>query len=210
MEQFSQHINFYFDEFKKQTTFFSVKHMVIVFSVCLLLFVVVSVVQIIMINQLKSSANLALTQKNTISDQLENIKANFVEPKEDPLLKHKIKEINERISNKQKLVGFLDSQSSKKRFSFSSVMMSLSEKTVGGIWLTALSIETDGSQYRLEGNSQQPDLLPRYIDELKTSNVLKVTSFNLFDLERVEKGRGYLKFILSSEGDASESEVTLR
>ena len=99
---------------------------------------------------------------------------------------------------------FLVGQSSKKEFSFSSIMNSLSEKTVDGIWLTELSIKTESSQYRLVGNAQQPDLLPRYIDQLKTSTVLKGTSFNLFDLERVDKGKGYLKFILSSVGDVSE------
>jgi len=163
-----------------------------------------------MMDAMEKSADVALNQKQRMSDQLAKLEASFVEPKEDPVLRLEIAGINENIKSKSVLVNFLGGQSSKKIFSFSAVMNGLAEKSIKGVWLTEFSIKTDGNHYRLVGNTQHPDLIPQYIDRLKTSEILMGTSFSLFDLERSEKGTDYLKFILSSEVDASESAITSR
>ncbi|PCK02566.1 MAG: hypothetical protein COA42_21995, partial [Alteromonadaceae bacterium] len=73
--------------------------------------------------------------------------------------------------------SFLGGQSKKKNFSFSGVMNGLAEKSLSGVWLTELSIKTEGNHYRLVGNTQHPDLIPKYIEKLKTSDILLGTSF---------------------------------
>lgn len=210
MEQFSQQVNFYRDEFKKQVIFLSSVQIAAIAGTFVVVFGVLTAIQANMMNTLEESANLALAQKQRMSDQLAIIEGNFVEPTEDPSLQNEIVEIDEKIKSKNVLVNFLGGQSRKKTFSFSSVMSGLAEKNIQGIWLTQFSIKTEGNNYRLVGNTQHPDLIPQYIDQLKTSPILSGTSFSLFDLERSEKGKDYLKFILSSEVDASDASVTSR
>ena len=209
-QQFSQQVNFFRDEFKKKVIFLSSLHIAVISGAFVVVFSILSVVQMSMMETMEESANVALNQKQRMSDQLAKLEASFVEPKEDPSLRLKIKNINENVKSKNVLVDFLGGQSSKKVFSFSSVMSGLAEKSIKGVWLTQFSIKTDGNHYRLVGNTQHPDLIPQYIDRLKTSETLKGTSFSLFDLERSEEGSDYLKFILSSEVDVSESAITSR
>jgi len=209
-QQFSQQVNFFRDEFKKKVIFLSSLQIVMVSGAFVVVFSIFTVVQMSMMDAMEKNADVALNQKQRMSDQLETLEASFVEPKEDPALRLKIANINENVKSKKVLVNFLGGKSSKKTFSFSSVMNGLAEKSINGVWLTEFSIKTDGNHYRLVGNTQHPDLIPRYIDSLKTSETLMGTSFSLFDLERAEKGSDYLKFILSSEVDASESAITSR
>lgn len=210
MEQFSQQVNFYRDEFKKQVVFLSAMQILMLAGAFLLVFAILTVVQATMLKQLEDGASVAINQKEKMSEQLAKLEANYVEPRKDPVLINKLSKIDEDISKKKTLVEYLGGQSDKKVFSFSSVMNSLAEQSIKGIWLTELTIKTDGSHYRLVGNTQHPDLIPRYIDQLKNSDVLAGTSFNLFDLERAKKEKNYLKFILSSEEVANESKVTSR
>jgi len=209
-QPFSQQVNFFRDEFKKKVIFLSSLQIAVISGAFVVVFSVLSVVQMSMMDTMEKSADVAINQKQRLSDQLAKLEASFVEPKEDPALRSEIANINENIKSKKVLVNFLGGQSSKKTFSFSSVMNGLSEKSIKGVWLTEFSIKTDGNHYRLVGNTQHPDLIPRYIDRLKTSETLMGTSFSLFDLERSDKGASYLKFILSSEVDVSESEITNR
>ena len=199
MEEFSQQVNFYQDDFRKKVVFLSSMQILMLSGAFVLVFSIMSVVQTTMLKQLENSADIATKQKNRLSDQLASLEEKFVEPEENPALLEEISAFNDEISRKSTLVNFLGGQSSKKTFSFSSVMEGLSEQSLKGVWLTELGIKTEGSHYRLVGNTQHPDLIPKYIDQLKKSDVLSGTAFNLFDLERAEKGKGYLKFILSSE-----------
>ncbi|OUS28279.1 hypothetical protein A9Q99_12165 [Gammaproteobacteria bacterium 45_16_T64] len=210
MEQFSQQVNFYRDEFKKTVVFLSSVQIMAIVGALSFVFVVLSIAQLSMMSSLKESAQIAFEQKAKMREQLDSIEANFVEPTEDPNILAEMNRMDVTIVEKKKLVDFLGGQSDKKNFSFSTVMDSLAKKNIGGIWLTKLIIKTEGNQYRLVGNTQHPDLIPKYIDQLKTSDVLVGTSFGLFDLERPEKGEGYLKFVLSSEGIVGGSEVTSR
>lgn len=209
-QQFSQQVNFFRDEFKKKVIFLSSLQIAMVSGAFVVVFLIVSAIQMSMMDAMKKSADVAISQKQRMSDQLAKMEGSFIEPKEDPALRVEISKINEAIKSKKVLVDFLGGQSSKKTFSFSSVMNGLAEKSITGVWLTEFSIKTDGNNYRLVGNTQHPDLIPRYIDSLKTSETLKGTSFSLFDLERSEKGTDYLKFILSSEVGVSESAITNR
>lgn len=209
-KQFSQQVNFFRDEFKKKVIFLSSLQIAIISGSFIVVFSILSIVQMSMMDDMEKSADVATNQKQRMSDRLAKLEESFVEPKEDPALRRKIAEINENIKSKKVLVTFLGGQSSKKTFSFSSVMNGLSEKSIKGVWLTEFSIKTDGSHYRLVGNTQHPDLIPQYIDRLKTSEILIGTSFSLFDLERSEKGADYLRFILSSEVDANEPAITSR
>jgi len=210
VEPFLQQVDFFRDEFKKQRIFFSALQMLSVAGVFFSILSVLSIVQVSMMNSLEERATIALQQKQRMSEQLEKMQANFIEPKEDPNLRNILTLLNENIKHKQVLVGFLGEQSKKKSFSFSSVMHSLAENTLDGVWLTTLEIITEGSNYRLVGNTRHPDLIPRYIEQLKKSVVLTGTYFSLFDLERVKNDQGYLKFILSSEGGGVEPEITSR
>ena len=209
-KQFSQQVNFFRDEFKKKVVFLSSLQIAMVSGSFVVVFSVLSVIQMSMMDAMEQSADVAINQKQRMSDQLAKMEEKFVEPKEDPALRLEIAGINENIKSKKVLVNFLGGQSSKKTFSFSSVMNGLAEKSIKGVWLTEFSIKTDGNHYRLVGNTQHPDLIPQYIDRLKTSETLMGTSFSLFDLERSEKGTDYLKFILSSEVGVSESSITSR
>jgi len=210
VEQFSQQVNFYRDEFKKKVIFLSSMQILLLSGAFILIFSILSVVQVTMLKTMEENAGIAIKQKERLNDQLVVLQEQFVEPKEDPELLKEISDHNDEITKKNTLVNFLGGESSKKIFSFSAVMESLSEQNVKGLWLTELGITTEGSRYRLVGNTKHPDLIPQYIDQLKKSKVLAGTSFNLFDLERSGEEGDYLKFILSSEEVINESEISSR
>ncbi|MNC46860.1 hypothetical protein D3C75_958930 [compost metagenome] len=85
---------------------------------------------------------------------------------------------------------------------FSAPLDALAERHLGGVWLSAIRFEQGGRDLLLEGASQQPDLLPGYLNSLGRSPAFAGRQFARFDLDRDEGG--VLRFRLASQAATAE------
>ena len=99
--QFSQQVNFFRDEFKKKVIFLSSLQIAVISGSFVVAFSILSIVQMSMMDAMEKSADVAINQKQRMSDQLAKLEASFVEPKEDPALRSEIADLNETIKSKQ-------------------------------------------------------------------------------------------------------------
>ncbi len=199
MTPFPQQINFYREEFKKPVIILPARQIALLTLVAALLLVALGAYLNIAAEGMKKQLIIAQTQKENLTAQLQSLQDNYKEPTEDPALINQIRQLDLNIEQKQELANFLKTESSKIEFSFSAALQGLAEKHIEGLWLTEISIQSQGGRYHLRGVTQRAALIPDYIENLKTSTILRGTSFNLFDLERDSEDSELLHFLLSSE-----------
>lgn len=63
---------------------------------------------------------------------------------------------------------------------FSEIMRAFARQTMQGVWLTGLSVATDGNEMRIDGRAAHPDLVPAYIARLNGEALLQGRSFAQF------------------------------
>ena len=199
MPELKQQVNFYRDEFKKPEIKLPARQMLQVFALVLAGFLVVGSYQVWELKSLKAKIAEQEKRRNQLNEQYERLAASFVEPTEDPALLAKLKKLNRDAQQKQKLRDFLLTESDKSLFSFASVLDGLAQNDVSNIWLTQISITTDGSRYELKGVTRHADAIPAYIEALKKAEALQGTSFSIFNIERDKESEELLHFTLSSE-----------
>jgi hypothetical protein len=63
---------------------------------------------------------------------------------------------------------------------FSEFMRAFARQTMPGVWLTGFSFGAGGTEMRIDGRAQNPDLVPGYIARLNSESVLQGRSFARF------------------------------
>lgn len=135
--------------------------------------------------------------------QLAEAKASFVEPKLDPELPVRL--ANKEAENRelQRLLGYLDLLARQQRLGFVAPLAALAEQhPPSGLWLNAIALREGGREMRLQGLSQNPELLPQYLQRLGQSAVFKGREFARFDVQR--GADELLHFDLSSRAQDQE------
>ncbi|MGV8859704.1 MAG: PilN domain-containing protein [Pseudomonas sp.] len=130
-----------------------------------------------------------LTQAQTLEQQqlrqLEDAKASFVQPTLDPQLPLRLADIDAQNRALQRLVSYLDVVARQQRIGFVAPLAALAaQHPPSGLWLNAISLREGGTQMRLQGFSQHPQMLPQYLERLGQSAVFKGREFARFDVQR--------------------------
>lgn len=130
-----------------------------------------------------------LTQAQSLEQQqlhqLEDVKASFVQPILDPQLPLRLADIDAQNKALQRLVSYLDVVARQQRIGFVAPLSALAEQhPPSGLWLNAISLRDGGTQMRLQGFSQNQQMLPQYLERLGRSAVFKGREFARFDVRR--------------------------
>lgn len=90
----------------------------------------------------------------------------------------------------------------------SGYFLALSRQVLSGVWLTGLSIERAGGQIVLQGRATDPQLLPRYLNQLRNEEVLRGHGFASLSVQQPASAAerpaetGYVEFRMASSSDA--------
>lgn len=116
---------------------------------------------------------------------LAEAKASFVEPRLDPELPVRLASKEAENRELQRLLGYLDLLARQQRLGFVAPLAALAEQhPPSGLWLNAIALREGGREMRLQGLSQNPELLPQYLQRLGQSAVFKGREFARFDVQR--------------------------
>ncbi|MCY1421732.1 hypothetical protein D9M71_373960 [compost metagenome] len=151
-------------------------------------------------------AQAALTQSRQAAEQAEaelaSLRQTFREPQADPRLPQQLAALEAGNRQLQQLAAHLQLLLAERSAGFSAPLDALAERHLGGVWLSAIRFEQGGRDLLLEGASQQPDLLPGYLNSLGRSPAFAGRQFARFDLDRDEGG--VLRFRLASQAATAE------
>ncbi len=157
------------------------------------------------LQQAQSRLAQAETQAQAQEDALAAAQASFVEPQLDSRLPLELAARERDNQELQRLVAYLQLQASQRREGFLAPLQALaSQHPQRGLWLSAISLDEGGRQMRLQGLSQDQELLPQYLERLGQSPVFKGREFARFDVQRGDDQT--LRFDLSSRAKDQESE----
>lgn len=144
--------------------------------------------------QQRAQAELAAQEQET---RLAAMKAGFVEPQLDDSLPRELAAREADNRQLQRLLAYLQALASQQGSGFVAPLTALSEHhPEGRLWLNGIHLSEGGSEMRLQGRSQDQELLPRYLDALGRAPVFQGREFARLDVQRGEDQ--LLDFDLSS------------
>ncbi|WP_341304355.1 PilN domain-containing protein [Pseudomonas sp. TMP25] len=129
--------------------------------------------------------------------RLEVARGSFIEPQMDERLPLELS-VRERDNRElQRLIAYLQLLSSQRNAGFVAPLLALTDHhPATGLWLSGISLREGGRHMRLQGLSQDQELLPAYLQRLGQSPVFSGREFARFDVQRGEDH--LLHFDLSS------------
>jgi hypothetical protein len=141
-----------------------------------------------------AAAEAAAQEQETL---LAAAKSSFVEPQLDDRLPDELAASETGNRQLQRLIAYLQVLSDQQSAGFVAPLTALAEHhPQGGLWLNGIHLADGGLQLRLQGRSQNQQLLPQYLDALGRSPVFKGREFARLDVQRGEDQ--LLDFDLSS------------
>ena len=192
-----QNLNLYQVE-RKQRSGPRIRHMLIGLGVVLLLCVVHGSWQAwqLHVGALRLAQVQAAAQEQEA--RLEAATGSFVEPLLDERLPLELS-VKERDNRElQRLIAYLQLLSSQRSGGFVAPLLALTEQhPESGLWLNNINLQDGGRHMRLQGFSQDQELLPAYLQRLGQSAVFRGREFARFDVQRGDDQ--LLRFDLSSQ-----------
>lgn len=130
--------------------------------------------------------------------ELATARGSFVEPKLDERLPEELTARERDNRELQRLIAYLLLLGSQRSAGFVAPLTALTEQhPQSGLWLSGISLREGGRQIRLQGRSQDQELLPQYLQRLGQSAVFSGREFARFDVQRGDDQ--LLHFDLSSQ-----------
>lgn len=136
--------------------------------------------------------------------RLQAARVGFVEPQLDTRLPLELNAREAENRQLQQMLGYLQLLEQQGRGGFVAPLQALTDQhPPSGLWLNAIQFSDGGQQMRLQGRSQDQELLPSYLQRLGQSAVFKGREFARFEVRRGEDQ--LLHFELSSQLSEPES-----
>jgi len=129
--------------------------------------------------------------------ELATARQNFRAPQADPQLPQRLADLERENRELLRVADYLRLLQAERSAGFSAALDALAERHLGGVWLSAIRLEQGGRDLLLEGASQQPALLPEYLNSLGHSQAFAGRQFARFDIDRDDGG--VLRFRLASQ-----------
>lgn len=130
--------------------------------------------------------------------QLASALGSFIEPTLDERLPEELAAREQGNRELQRLVAYLQLLGSQRSAGFVAPLAALTEQhPPSGLWLNGISLREGGRHIRLQGRSQDQELLPAYLQRLGQSAVFSGREFARFDVQRGDDQ--LLRFDLSSQ-----------
>lgn len=89
-----------------------------------------------------------------------------------------------QLAARRQALARIDQRAPESDQGVSDFFMALSRQVLQGVWLTGLTIERGGSQIELHGRATDPQLLPRYLSQLRNEDVLRGHGFGSVSVQQ--------------------------
>jgi hypothetical protein len=138
--------------------------------------------------------------------QLEEAKASFVQPVLDPQLPLRLADLDEQNHALERLIDYLKVVAAQQRVGFVVPLSALAEQhPPSGLWLDTILLREGGTQMRLQGLSQTPQMLPEYLSMLGQNAAFKGREFARFDMQRSDDDQLFHFDLSSRVNDPKDS-----
>ncbi|HEC17563.1 MAG TPA: hypothetical protein ENI99_13465 [Sedimenticola sp.] len=141
-------------------------------------------------------------KQSRLQEKIEVLKNEAAEPKTDPTLDGKIKDLEERLAQKDRLRNALRGDMTGNTAGYSDLFIALAKQSVPGVWLTHVIIADTGADIKLAGYTRSADLVPLYLERLSSINTFSGSRFHDIRIKKADvitAGLGCCTFVVESE-----------
>jgi len=122
--------------------------------------------------------------------------------KQDPEIEAEVERLRAERVAKTRLLRSLSTESLGNVAGFSRHVVGLARQRVPGLWLREILIRRGGRELGLVGSTLEPDLVPRFIQQLGHEAAFAGGEFRSLRMQRSETDAGRIDFALSTEGES--------
>jgi Tfp pilus assembly protein PilN len=152
-------------------------------------------------------AELALLQQQVSAQtqELTQLQATLGSRQPSPALVKQRTDLNQMIAQKQKLLQFVQGEQVKTSVKYSPVFKYLASIDPQGFWLSGFSLNANSSQF--SGYVTEPELLPKWLNQLSGTEFFKGHTFSQFEIKQVENTEALAFKVTSSAAGAATLEA---
>jgi Tfp pilus assembly protein PilN len=152
-------------------------------------------------------AELALLQQQVSAQtqELTQLQATLGSRQPSPALVKQRTDLNQIIAQKQKLLQFVQGEQVKTSVKYSPVFKYLASIDPQGFWLSGFSLNASSSQF--SGYVTEPELLPKWLNQLSGTEFFKGHTFSQFEIKQVENTEALAFKVTSSAAGAATLEA---
>jgi hypothetical protein len=105
----------------------------------------------------------------------------------DVRLEQEVRSLERRIQVVQQIRTYAKRDLFKGSAGYSGYLVAMARQSIGGLWLTGLTISGAGEQLVLSGRTNSPELVPGYLQRLAGEKSLAGMQFEVFQMTRPER-----------------------
>ncbi len=192
----TQEINLYKVTPKKEE-FFSFRQIVLAMLGAIALFALITLYDVYDYYLNKKSLTDLQKKQNALNNQLLEVSAKVPPQQTKEQLELTIKKLQSDLDARKEILSTLSVMQSTKTQGFSGYLRALAEQSFSGIWLTSFVLQGDGSYIKLEGFSQRPEYVPKFLEGLSHEEIFKGKNFKEFHLT-VDRKKEVIHFVVES------------
>lgn len=193
-----QQVNLYSEILKQQQQQSGIKLVLAALVAIALLCIIFSAFLLSSINTAETELNLAkqsFSHQEALVNELLSKKSN---PEPNTLLIAEIEQWQNNINEASQALQMLAGSEAVLLRGFSFYLQALAIQSNPDVWLTAIHIDGEKSEVRLEGSTFKPQQIPQTLEQLQNKSVLKGLTFAKLVMQQSPKVAGQMDFTLSS------------
>lgn len=182
-----QQINLYHDKLKKEKLILSFKH-VLYGSVALLFFLgFIQGINEYIYYSTRAQLNAKAKVLEAKTQHLINFQASLPKVQRDRSLNVKLRKLEKDLISKQTVLDVLSNEKLGNTTGFTQHFEGLARQSIQGLWITRAHFTQGGTVLDIQGKSNQPDLVPKYLQALSGENAFKGTELDSFIIQKNSK-----------------------
>lgn len=144
--------------------------------------------------QASAELETARTRLNTLNQQLAGRHV-------DPRLAQEVRDLELRANAAARVEQLLAGEALAGRTGYSKFFVAFARQHVSGVWLTGFAVADAGEDVMLSGRTTNPELVPRFLQQLSREEALSGVRFQVFQIERPGKGDNGVEFVLKTKDE---------
>ncbi len=179
----SQQINLFNPIFLKQKKYFSALAMVQALGILVAGCAIMAVYAQIQVNTLDRESASSAAQLKAMQGQLTQVMAQYGPKPKSQSLEQQIQKTEAEMNSVKKVFDILQSGDIGNTDGYSDYFRAFARQSMNGVWLTGLNLSGAGNEIALHGRAVKPELLPTYINRLKTEQIMQGKSFGTLEIK---------------------------
>ena len=202
--QVKQRVNFYIEEFRPPRIPTDLNHLMIGAAVHGVLFVLV-LIGLVINWYYQGNRLMKITQSQVmVEQQVANIERERPPLHLDDQLVAERDRARRNLESSQRILRFLTQQELRSSYSFTSMVEQLGEQNINGVWLSRFAFFDEGKQINIEGYTDDPAKVSRYVSTLLARSSYEQHAFRFVDVHKAE-GKPWLSFRLDTRPEEKQT-----